>query len=72
MFSPDILSEIVAPTIEVIGHVLIALVVMSVHTRVAQEHKIDQAVIRYMKRERVYAMIGIVLVLAGFVIELIF
>ena len=70
MFSPEIMTEIVAPTLEIIGHILIALVVMSVHTRVAREHKIDQAVIRYMKRERVYAVIGIVFVIVGYVLEL--
>jgi len=65
-----LLTEIVTPTLEVIGHIMVAIVVLNVHTRVAKEHKIDKAVIRYMYKERIIAVIGILFIITGYIIDL--
>jgi len=63
--------HIIAPTLTLIGDVMIAIVVLNVHTRVAEEHKIDNAVIRYMRRERTYVIIGIILILTGYALKVV-
>ncbi len=55
--------------LQVAGHVLIALVVLSVHMHVAKEKRIDKAVLLYMKKEQLLVILGIALILAGFFIE---
>ena len=67
---PTTWTNIVASTLEVGGHIMIATVVLSVHIRVAKEHKIDKAVVRFMQKERVIAMIGILLIISGYIIEM--
>ena len=70
LFTESYLLSVVVPTLQVIGHVMITFVVVSVHGRVAKEHRIDTKVIRSMHRERVFAVLGIVLVIAGYILEM--
>lgn len=53
------------------GEVLVGFAVVRVHWRVMKEHKIDRAVLQTMKRERVWAIAGILFIIVGFVVELI-
>jgi len=58
-------------TFEVLGTVLIAHTALSVHGRVRKEHLIDEKVISEMKREHALGISGIVLILIGYVLQLI-
>lgn len=60
---------IIAETIKVIGEILIAIVVLGAHEHIIQERRIDLDVLKALKRERLYAFIGIVLIIIGFLIE---
>ncbi|MBI2120688.1 MAG: hypothetical protein HYT94_03650 [Parcubacteria group bacterium] len=52
------------------GEILIAYTVLSVHNHVRLERKIDTEVVEYMAKERTAGIAGIVLIVAGFLIEL--
>ena len=53
------------------GEVVVALTVISVHTKIMHEHKIDAAVYKTMKRERNYVIIAIFAIVVGIVLQLV-
>jgi hypothetical protein len=57
-------------TLSVIGKVLLGLTVMMVHWKIIKEHKIDRVVLKEMRRERNVALLGIILIVAGYLLEL--
>jgi len=61
-----------ALTFQVVGDVIIALVVFSVHQHIRKEHRIDRDVLGALKRERVYIAFGIFSIIVGYLIEIAF
>lgn len=61
--------EILAPTPDSIGKVMVAYTALAVHTRVQKERAIDTAVFRAMKRERFIGVTGIVFMVIGYVLH---
>ncbi len=55
--------------LELLGGLLIAYAVLSVHTKVLKEHKIDFKVYKEMKREQILVGIGIICLISGFFIK---
>lgn len=62
--------EFVGSTLELIGTVAIAYTVLSVHYRVRVEHKIDEVVFKHMRREQAAGIIGISLIILGYILQL--
>lgn len=56
---------------EAVGTLLIAYTAFRVHDRVRLEHKIDAKVIKEMERERATGNFGIVLMLGGYLLQII-
>ncbi len=63
------LLELVGDAIIVTGEILIAYTVITVHSRVRKEHALDKAVYREIKREHILAVLGIVMLVTGFLIR---
>lgn len=61
--------NIVSATLTALGEITIAYTVISVHHRVMKEHKIDDKVFKIMHKEQKLALIGIALILAGYIIN---
>lgn len=61
----------IALTSEFIGTILIGIAVLRVHMHVRKEHKIDDKVIRSIKRERKLTTLGLILITFGFVLHFI-
>jgi hypothetical protein len=59
-------------TLGFLGKVLLAISVIMVHGKIVHEHKIDRAVIKEMRHERNLAIGAIVLVLLGYLLEVVF
>jgi len=57
-------------TLETLGKLLVAFVAIMVHHRVLKEHRIDIKVLRSMKRERGIGILGVVLILIGYAVQL--
>ncbi|PIR38370.1 MAG: hypothetical protein COV34_02060 [Candidatus Zambryskibacteria bacterium CG10_big_fil_rev_8_21_14_0_10_42_12] len=66
--NPNLILSI-ASLSEVIGAILIAFVVYSVHQHIVKERKIDEDVLTSMKTERVYMVAGILLIIFSFILE---
>ncbi len=62
--------ESIGFTLDLIGKTLIAISVFLVHNRVMQERKIDRKIIKEMKRERSLVLIGIILMIVGYLLQL--
>ncbi len=60
---------IIASTLDFIGSLVIALIVLSVHMHILKERKIDADVLRSMKKERVLVYGGILLIAFSAFIE---
>lgn len=60
----------VGEVLSILGEVIIALVVFDVHRHVLKEKRIDADVLRTIRQERVYAAIGIILLVVGFVLRM--
>ena len=59
-------------TISVIGKVMIAVAVIMAHSEIAHEHKIDAKVLRSFQKERWLTILGILLIVIGYAMEIYF
>lgn len=59
-------------TIGTIGKVLLGITVILVHGRITREHKIDRAVLKEMRKEKWYGVAGIILMVLGYILEMLF
>ena len=57
---------------DLVGKVMIAYTAIMVHHRFWKEHTIDAKVFREMKREQIVGVIGVVLMLIGYLIKLVY
>jgi len=58
-------------TLQTIGHLLIAYTAISVHFRFRKEHRIDDKVFKVMKREQIVGVIGVLLIIVGYIAHII-
>jgi len=56
-------------TIKTIGEVIIGFSIISVHLRIVKEHKLDRKVYRSIRNEKFLSIIGIILILFGYFLE---
>ncbi|MDP3900036.1 MAG: hypothetical protein Q8Q23_03070 [bacterium] len=63
--------EMLSATFEVIGTVMIAFAALRVHHRFLNEHKVDNIVLREMRRERIVGITGVFFLLIGYGLHLI-
>ena len=61
---------IISEFLKTSGEILIGLTAIMVHRRVWKEHKIDEAVYREMKQEQGLGIVGIMLLLGGFMVDI--
>ena len=59
-------------TIDTIGEVLLCITVLMVHHNVVKEHHIDVDVLRSMKKEQFFGILGIIFIIIGYVIQMLF
>lgn len=59
-------------TVSVIGKVLLAVGVLLAHHKIAHEHRIDRAVLRTFRTEFVITLVGILLIVGGYLLEIYF
>ena len=59
-------------TISVIGKIILGIAVLRVHSGIVHEHKIDGVVLRAMKREKWVTIIGLSLIVIGYIMEILF
>ncbi len=59
-------------TLGTMGKVLVAVAILKVHHTMAEEHKIDARVIRSFAVEKALTIIGVILILGGYLCEIYF
>lgn len=59
-------------TLGVIGKIILGFTVIKVHWKIVKEHKVDGAVLREMRREKNLAIIGIISMVVGYILEAMF
>lgn len=59
-------------TLGVAGKIMLGLAVVLVHGKIVHEHRIDKVVLHEMKRERNIAVVGILLMIIGYLLEISF
>lgn len=62
--------QLLGHTLDLVGKILISYTVISVHYRFRKEHKIDEAVFKQMRKEQGLGLIGILLIIAGYILEI--
>lgn len=62
--------EILVRTLDVVGKVLVAYTAIAVHHRVWKSHKIDRGAFKMMKAEQWLGVLGIILIVLGYLIEI--
>lgn len=62
--------DIFASTLDIIGKVMVAYTALAVHSRVRKEQKIDSAVFRAMRKEKIIGILGIILMIFGYFMHL--
>ncbi len=60
---------VISSVFELVGAILIALVVLGVHSRIIKEHKIDEVVLKSMRREKVFVYLGVIFLVLSFLLE---
>ena len=63
--------EMLGLTLTTIGEILIGLTVLRVHHRILEEHKLDKRVFAGIKREQWGGLLGIALIISGYIIRII-
>ena len=58
-------------TLDTIGTIIIAYMALRVHARVSKETRIDAYVTKEMHLERILGIVGVVLIVAGYVFQVI-
>ncbi|MBX9906434.1 hypothetical protein K2X96_00880 [Patescibacteria group bacterium] len=61
-----------ALTLGTIGKLILGIAVLRVHAYIIKEHRIDDVVLRAMKRERYITVGGVILILIGYAMEIYF
>ena len=61
--------EFLGFTLDVIGKLLVGFTAIMVHHRFLLEHKVDEFVFKTMQRERFLGVIGIVLIILGYIFQ---
>ena len=56
--------------LDIIGKVMIAFTAIMVHYRFSKEHKIDEKVFAAMRREKIIGVLGILLMILGFFLQI--
>jgi len=59
-------------TLDTLGKVLLGITVLMVHWHVLKEHKIDTDVLCTMKKEQALGVSGILLIIAGYILQLLY
>ncbi len=59
-------------TLGTVGKLVLGIAVLRVHVYILREHKIDDVVLRALKREQFVTMGGLVLIVLGFMCEIVF
>lgn len=62
--------ELIGFTLDVVGKIMIAYTAIAVHYRFRKEHRIDERVFKSMKKEQFVAITGIILIVAGYFLQL--
>jgi len=62
--------ELLGFILDVIGKVMVAYAAIKVHRRFWKEHKVDEFVFRAMEREQIIGILGIVLIIIGFLLQI--
>lgn len=61
--------ELLGATLRTTGEVLIAFSVLRVHQRMLNEHRLDGAVMRVIRKEQLLGIFGMFFIVAGFLLE---
>lgn len=61
--------ELVGESLTMIGEVIVAVMVIGVHHRVKMKHKIDKSVSDLMTMEQTLGLLGVSLIVLGYLIE---
>lgn len=64
--------EYIATTLDFIGKLLIAYTALRVHHRFLSEHRVDKLVFKAMKKEQRLGVLGIVFIVAGYFLQVLF
>jgi hypothetical protein len=59
-------------TLGTIGKLILGIAVLRVHIRIFEEHKIDGVVLRAIKKEHYLTLLGLGLIILGFIFEVLF
>ncbi len=59
-------------TVGVIGKVMLAVGVLLAHSAIAHEHRIDDKVLSSFRKEHTITIVGICLIIVGYVLEIYF
>lgn len=64
------LLEIAGETFDVLGKLFVAYAALRVHHRFRHEHKVDDLIFEAMRREQFWGLLGIALLILGYVIKI--
>jgi len=64
-------KEFVAVTLEAMGSVFIAFTALSVHHRFLKEKQVDDKVLKTMKFEQGIGILGVLMIITGYLIQVI-
>jgi len=61
---------LLSSTLDLIGKVMISYTALAVHFRMLKEHKMDEQVYKEIRRERIIGVLGIIFMVAAYLIKL--
>lgn len=68
---PMMSPAVIAATLDVVGKILVSYTVLKVHHRMLEEHQMDDRVFREIKTEQKIGMVGILLMVAAYLLKIV-
>lgn len=59
-------------TLGTVGKLILGIAVLRVHIHILHEHKIDNVVLKSLKREQIVTIVGLLLIVFGYLLEIFF
>jgi hypothetical protein len=61
--------ELTGFTIDVFGKIMVAYAALMINRKISQEHKLDKKVLATINKERNVALLGIIFIVVGYILQ---
>ena len=62
-------GDVIGFTLTTVGEILLGITILIIHWHILKEHKIDEDVLKQMKKEQVLGVLAVIFIAIGFFLQ---